>query len=964
MERKLKKTAAAVSLAMVVAILTGLLILNGRPERFAYALNMSNLSWGTDVTDAKLNEKNGTPYGTGKGRLVCTTYVSWAVHTHYKVKRYPSGGVVSAHKSWLDTNARTVCSISSPGQYKKNSDKIKPGDIVAFNTKNGFGGTWIHIAIVGGDGRSLHHAINKGVAYQYTVEGWLGKAADTTKQASSCKVYRLLVPPDGYMDMTKKVSEEASLVKELSNYSLSGAKYDVYKEKKGKSVHTFSINANGKTTKWKTKPGTYYVKESKAPRHFKLDATWHTVTVKGGETASFTASDKPIFTRGSLLLKKKAADKEKYLQDAVYEVGYYDNDEGNTNGSPKRTWEVRTDANGCADLAGNLISGTPFKDSKKNIVLPFGTYTYREKSAPEGYKLDDKIYRVKQTDDVRYNVREASDEKLPPQIKTFATDVSTGSNILSDSKEAKVIDRVEYNNLEKGEEYKIRGYMIDKKTGRPLEINGKRVEAEKTFKAANISGTEELEYKLDSTSLKDRTLVIFEELFKDDVKIVSHTDIDDQNQTLFVPEIETSAAGEKTEEHMTEYSQTAKIIDRVTYKNLVPGKEYTVSGTLMDADGGEAVLTEKGEKITNSLTFTPEESAGSVDIEFTIDSRLLAGKTVVIFEKCYFKDIQISAHEDLKDSGQTVVIPNLKTTAIDGYTGNHIGRNTENGKLIDTVKYHNLIPGKEYTVSGVLMDKETGKAVLRETGEPVTASKKFTAESGEGKVEMEFTFDSKLLAGKCVVAFEDCFYRDIKVASHSDIQDDEQSVLYPTLETKATDGSKKHKNILPAKKAVINDEVRYSNLIPDKQYEIEGVVVDRRTGAPIKNAKGKEVRSSVGFTPKNSAGSTDVVFKFDAAGMQPGDCVIFEELRHGGKTVAEHKDINNAEQTVTILRKTSNNTFRKNSHVPKKGKGKPMNSVNTGDSSPLRKLIAIFVSAQMLLLVILRKRYRNTKEES
>ena len=107
------------------------------------------------------------------------------------------------------------------------------------------------------------------------------------------------------------------------------------------------------------------------------------------------------------------------------------------------------------------------------------------------------------------------------------------------------------------------------------------------------------------------------------------------------------------------------------------------------------------------------------------------------------------------------------------------------------------------------------------------------------------------------------------------------------------------------------------------------------------------------------------MFKFDAAGMQPGDCVIFEELRHGGKTVAEHKDINNAEQTVTILRKTSNNTFRKNSHVPKKGKGKgkPMNSVNTGDSSPLRKLIAIFVSAQMLLLVILRKGYRNTTDE-
>mgnify|MGYP000202570185 FL=1 len=374
MKRNLKiksnKTGMIVATALIFLLLASLLIAGAVNGKFAYALKMSSLSWGKDVTDAKLNRQNGIPYGTGKGQLVCTTYVSWAVHTHYKVKDYPSGGVVSTHKNWLDANAQGVCSISSPGRYKDYKETIKPGDIVAFNTKENFGGTWIHIAIVGGDGRTLHHAINKGVAYQYTVEGWLGKAADTTKQASSCKVYRLLVPQDGYIDMTKKVSEETSLVKGLSNYNLSGAKYGVYKEKKGKPVYTFSIDANGNTAKWKTKPGTYYIKESKAPKHFKLDPRWHTVTVKEKETAHFTSGDKPLFTRGSLLLKKKAAQQNKYLPDAVYEIAYYDNDEGNTSGSPKRKWEVKTDANGCADLAGNLISGAPFKDSKNVTVLP------------------------------------------------------------------------------------------------------------------------------------------------------------------------------------------------------------------------------------------------------------------------------------------------------------------------------------------------------------------------------------------------------------------------------------------------------------------------------------------------------------------------------------------------------------------------------------------------------------------
>ena len=97
-------------------------------------------------------------------------------------------------------------------------------------------------------------------------------------------------------------------------------------------------------------------------------------------------------------------------------------------------------------------------------------------------------------------------------------------------------------------------------------------------------------------------------------------------------------------------------------------------------------------------------------------------------------------------------------------------------KLIDTVSYSNLVPGKEYVVKGILMDKATGKALLV-NGKEVTAEKKFTAKTADGTVEMTFTFASSALGGKTVVVFEDLYEGDVKVASHSDINDKEQSIV-------------------------------------------------------------------------------------------------------------------------------------------------------------------------------------------
>ena len=97
-------------------------------------------------------------------------------------------------------------------------------------------------------------------------------------------------------------------------------------------------------------------------------------------------------------------------------------------------------------------------------------------------------------------------------------------------------------------------------------------------------------------------------------------------------------------------------------------------------------------------------------------------------------------------------------------------------KLVDTVKYTSLVPGKEYTVTGTLMDKATGKP-LQVNGKDVTAKATFTAEKADGETEVTFTFDgSALKQDQKLVAFEDVYHNGVEVATHADINDEGQTV--------------------------------------------------------------------------------------------------------------------------------------------------------------------------------------------
>ena len=121
-----------------------------------------------------------------------------------------------------------------------------------------------------------------------------------------------------------------------------------------------------------------------------------------------------------------------------------------------------------------------------------------------------------------------------------------------------------------------------------------------------------------------------------------------------IPEIGTKASvnGEKTATAEGDIT----IEDTVSYKHLIPGKAYTVKGILMDKSTGKAFLVD-GKKLTSEVTFTPEESCGEITVRFTFDGSKITKQTdLVVFETLYYDGVELAAHADIKDEGQTVKI--------------------------------------------------------------------------------------------------------------------------------------------------------------------------------------------------------------------------------------------------------------------------------------------------------------------
>ena len=270
------------------------------------------------------------------------------------------------------------------------------------------------------------------------------------------------------------------------------------------------------------------------------------------------------------------------------------------------------------------------------------------------------------------------------------------------------------------------------------------------------------------------------------------------------------------------------------------------------------------------------------------------------------------SHSDLNDENETFYVPKVQTV-LTNTANDHYFTTAAGSTLVDTVTYSGLKPGRAYTLTGKLMDKDTGKAATDKSGKEITGTTTFTPSTANGTAKVNFSFDGSNLKGKTLVAYETLNGISVAygiasskkdLAIHKDISDADQSVTNMSLSTTAKDQKSGTKQVTLSRTAKIDDTVSYKGAIRGTSYKINGTLMNKSTGEAAVDGDGKLITASGVFTAGSATGTATVTFTFNTNGMAGGAYVAFEEVYEttGGKETlwGTHMDLNDEAQTVYV----------------------------------------------------------------
>lgn len=514
--------------------------------------------------------------------------------------------------------------------------------------------------------------------------------------------------------------------------------------------------------------------------------------------------------------------------------------------------------------------------------LPYGDYTLKEVQAPYGYVLDDTPipFSISQEN--------SSTDTGVTVVKVKARDVAQ-KGVINITKTGVIFSSVEENNGIYTPKYSI------------SNLKGAIFEIYAAEDITTLDGTVRYEQGtlVDTITTDDDGVAKSKELYLGKYTVIEKTAPNGYVHNAAKYDAELTYAGQNvsvTSTDISVYNDRQKV--SVSLKKIMAndktfgiGNNGEITSVRFGIYADEDIKASNGDVIPKDalITFANCDKNGSI----VFDCDLPVGF------KWYAKEIATDAHYILSDTKYEF------DTEYQGQDIKVIDIKINNDKAIE----NNLIYG---SVKGLKIDRETQEVIK---GATFGLFKSDTTEFTEDKAILTAVTDESGIFAFNNIPFGEYLIKELKSADgyldNEDvftviIKDNEQVVeltaindKVPELKTTATVNGKKE--AVAKGEITIKDTVEYKHLVPNTEYVIKGTLMDKSTGKPFM-VKGKEVTSTVKFTPDKANGTVEVEFTFDASNIKKStDLVVFESLYRDNVEIAVHADLKDKGQTVTIV---------------------------------------------------------------
>lgn len=514
--------------------------------------------------------------------------------------------------------------------------------------------------------------------------------------------------------------------------------------------------------------------------------------------------------------------------------------------------------------------------------LPYGDYTLKEVQAPYGYVLDDTPVPFSITQE------NSSTDTGVTVVKVKARDVAQ-KGVINITKTGEIFSSVEEN-----EGVYTPKYSVGNLKGAVFEIY-----AAEDITTLDSTVRYEQGALVDTVTTDDDGVAKSKELYLGKYTVIEKTAPNGYVHNAVKYDAELTYAGQNvsvTSTDLSVYNERQKV--SVSFKKIMAedktfgiGNNGEITSVRFGIYAGEDIKANNGNVIPKDalITFANCDKNGSI----VFDCDLPVGF------KWYAKEIATDEHYILSDTKYEF------DTEYQGQDVKVIDIKVNNGEVIK----NNLIYG---SVKGLKIDRETQEVIK---GATFGLFKSDTTEFAKDNAILTAVTDENGIFNFSNIPYGEYLIKEIKPADgyldNEDvftvtIKDNEQVVeltaindKVPELKTTATVNGKKE--AVAKGEISIKDTVEYKHLVPNTEYVIKGTLMDKSTGKPFM-VRGKEVTSTVKFTPDKANGTVEVEFTFDASNIKKStDLVVFESLYRDNVEIAVHADLKDKGQTVTVV---------------------------------------------------------------